>query len=298
MYKYPSFMALLLALGLSEITAYSATAAEVPGNNKKKVLKDDSNRDDTDKDLPPPLTAVEKKAICRDYNGKYISYYDRVYHVIDCQRYELSPRQTYELTRKSKPPVEVSARVIDGLGYAGFEKARKKTPLPLCKRYHHQYITSEYVDVYWVKGCVKHPFPDWSSYEVHAGKLRHDRPALKAIDRDDFHMLSTGTPMKSIIDEEFREILEDEAEQADILPLDEACKGLIGSHVTYLGHIFYISKVPGKKGSGDFCERRAVDSEKFTRKMGMKGFRLHELNSSQALSIPTGSPMPETGKPG
>lgn len=251
-------------------------------------------------DIPVPLTQTEKDAICKEFarkNVSYISYYENVYEIKNCERIRLSNSRVKELTRRGVKVQDADHHAIEALNLR--PKVASKGAVSrqeLCKKYHHKYITYAYVDVYWVEGCVKHPFPDWSSYENHAGKLRDSRPSLVTPESDDFYRLDTGEPMKSVIDEEFRTMLQSQSDQADLLPLDEACKGIHGQYVTYLGQIYFIDKKPGQKDTGPFCHRRVVDSEEFTRKRGMSGFNLPELSSSQALSIPVGEPMIQAKK--
>ena len=310
MNKYRQFTASMIILGLtvsvwSEMTiAKSAGAeaakdlAEASGDSAKSAGAGKAKTEPTAEDIsdiPVPLTAAEKQEICKEFSRKnisYISYYENVFEIKNCERIRLSNSRVKELTRRGVRVQDADHKAIEALPLRPkiIEKGAENRE-ELCKKYHHKYITYAYVDVYWVEGCVKHPFPDWSSYENHAGKLRDSRPSLVTPASDDFYRLETGEPMKSIIDEEFRSMLQAQGDQADLLPLDEACKGINGQYVTYLGQIYFIDRKPGKKGTGPFCHRRVVDSEEFTRKRGMSGFNLPELSSSQALSIPVGEPM-------
>ena len=63
---------------------------------------------------------------------------------------------------------------------------------------------------------------------------------------------------------------------ADILPIDEACKGLNGTFVSYFSKIY---KIQG-------CRKHEVDAEKFM--LHYPTYRLKEMKSEQWVSLPTG----------
>lgn len=243
----------------------------------------------------PEPTAVQKKAVCEKYRNSYIVYYGRVYHVKGCKRFELNSEQVYNLTKANRIRLrEVEAKVVASLPAGGNYKEVNRDAKTLCKRNEGQYITFSFVDVYWVEGCKKRPFPDWSSYESHRGKLKNAKMPLKSLELEEFLALADGEPMPSVIDEEFRELLR--PDNVDIIPLDEACSGVVGTYVTYLGQIYYIEGMSQKGSVERFCQKRRVDAEQYTRKKANSKFHLKELSSSQAISIPEGSPMHEKGK--
>ena len=267
-------------------------------NDKRSELQSEQNQqteaEPEDEPSPEP-TPAQKKAVCKKYKNKYIVYYGKVYHVESCKRYELNSEQVYNLTKTNKLRLrEVGAEVVASLPAGGKYKDEPKDTETLCKRHEGQYITFSFVDVYWVESCKKRPFPDWSSYESHRGKLKNARMPLKSLELDEFLALENGEPMPSVIDEEFRELLR--PDNVDIIPLDEACQGVVGTYVTYLGQIYFIEAMKQKGSVGRLCQKRRVDAEEYTRKKANSKFHLRELSSSQAISIPEGSPMYEKGK--
>lgn len=249
----------------------------------------------TEDEPKPEPTEAEKKAICKSYENSYIGYYGTVFHVKSCKRYELSSEQVYKLTKAKKLSLkEVGADVVAALPAGGKYQEELSDLTTLCKRLEGQYITFSFVDVYWIESCKKRPFPDWSSYESHRGKLKNAKIPLKSLDLEDFLALETGEPMPSVIDEEFRELLR--PDNVDIIPLDEACSGIMSTYVTYLGQIYFIEAM-GKKGPGvKMCKKRRVDAEQYTRRKANLKFHLKELSSSQAISIPEGDPMDDKSK--
>lgn len=238
--------------------------------------------------LPPPkpivISAKERRNICRKYQNKYIAYYGNVFKVKGCERHTLSANETYLLTKKSISPLEIQGKVIAALPKhkPKPQKIDKKT---LCRKYNRKYV-SYAVEVYWVHNCKKHQFPDWSSYESHRGKLKQKQNALKLIKWEEFAAIEIGAPMPSVIDKEFR----NQDVPIEILPISEACSPVAGRHVTYLDQIYFIESRLSKS-KNYYCVKRAVDAEAYTKKHGHGKFRLKELTSSQALSIPLGKPL-------
>ena len=249
-------------------------------------------------DIPKALSKEEAGRICKGLGKEkitYISFYDTFYLVRNCQRSELGHEEVKRLTKRGVVFHDVGPNVIEALPLKP-KKKRIPTSLAdltaLCQKYTKSYLSLDFSEVYWVEadgqGCVKRPFPEWSSYESHAGKPGHKRRKLLSPPAAIFYNIPLGKPMPSVFDKNTGQGFLDDSDQPDLLPLAEACKGLIGQYATYLGEIYQIIEVPGVKGSGQHCRRRIIDSEKFTRERGLSGFRLPELSSSQALSIPVG----------
>ena len=239
--------------------------------------------------LPHDAQAIAKSSQlnCKKFANSFISYYSSVFHVSGCKRYKLESHQVYELTKKSKKVHEVDSSVIDSIPLGGaYLKSAKKEKESICKKYERTYITFSFMDVYWVENCKKKRFPDWASYESHRGKLNKEI-SLHSLELDDFSQIAEIDPMPSVINEEFRETIN--SDQVDMIPVDEACKGIQNQFVTYLGQMFYIESID-KGDKGLACQKRQVDAEIFTRKKAGESFRLRELNSSQAISIPDGGP--------
>lgn len=242
---------------------------------------------------PPPMSAELKKKICRQYEGRVISYYGNVYKVQKCQRYEYSSEEVYEITKQGVSPQEVDNEVISALAHGGSYahlRQGKKNGDP-CKRFQKQYITFA-VDVYWVEGCSKRRFPDWASYESHRGKLGSRRSQLHFVSWEEFASLKEGKEMASVIDDELRKV----SDTVDILPIDEACQSIIGKFVTYYDQIYYIERTKHKNIKVTQCQKRPVNGEEYTRLHGHKSYYLKELSSSQAVSIPEGEPFSLSAK--
>ncbi|MEI6398419.1 MAG: hypothetical protein WCO71_06595 [Pseudomonadota bacterium] len=66
----------------------------------------------------------------------------------------------------------------------------------------------------------------------------------------------------------------------DIIPIDEACKGVDGKIVTFYSRMYKIEK----------CRKREIDAESFTMHGGAGSSKLTELKPEQWISMPDGKP--------
>jgi hypothetical protein len=239
----------------------------------------------------PPAASTDTKAepildkakTCQQYEGQYLAYYDLVFVVKKCQRHLLSDEEVYALTRKNIRPLEVPdiARIVQTIPRGGNwsnEEEQRKAENP-CSAYDHLYVTDG-LEIYWVDKCELKMFPDWASYESHRGNLGKNPPHLRYLDEKQLLKFKRGKPLASVIDGEYRELDQPIA----TIPLAQACKGKLNQFVSYLDMVFYIEAT--KAG----CVRRIVDAEAFTRSRGRETYALQELNSSEVITIPLGSP--------
>lgn len=288
----------ILTLFLPDAQAETkATNPEHQSLQKREILQESYEKKKSTKASEPVSMKDRRQDICNDLKHRkisYISYYDQLFQLDEnCQRIPLDHDQAWELSRRGIFFTDVSHEVIAALpSFSPVKSATTISPDVLCQKFRHKYIIMG-SDHYWIeptednKTCFKRLFPDWDSYDNHAGKNRTGRPVPLNITDEDFYRIPSGPPMISVIDEDFRQQLHQaKTQQADLLPLDEACRGLVGKYATYLGEIYFITKKSGGSDNESFCTRRIINGEQFTREWGLTSLHLQELTSSQALSIP------------
>lgn len=247
------------------------------GDDEKKVPEDDGYTD------PIVYSPSEKKAACRKYEGKYISYYENVYRIEKCLVREI---QASDLILKiNKQGVTITP--VDGDVLAKLEKgspilegSQKKIPARSCKQLERKYITFAYTDVYYVDHCKKRVFPEWTAFVEHRKRAKRQKDEVIALTYPEFIALAVGEVMPSMIDEEYKKqrIM---SKSVDIIAIDVACKGLNGKDVSYVDRIYKIEN----------CRKRAYDPELFLRKRQASAARLVEISSEQWISIPEGKPI-------
>jgi hypothetical protein len=223
----------------------------------------------------PLLTAEEKKKICRQYEGHHISYYKDVYRVKGCKRILLSDAASYELTRQQIKIDRIDdSKVIEALPTE--TEPPKLSIDSLCKLYRNHYITNSVGYYHLDANCVKHEFPNWDTFDVHR-KSHTSIGSLQVLDSDIVSFFKEGSPIASMADK-----LSTLKKDIPILrlPLETACKGLIGRYMSYRNKMYYIQA--RKKGNG--CEKVEKEGDVITRKQ--PGIRIEELSHSEAYSIP------------
>ncbi len=236
-----------------------------------------------DKEMAPPklpktqeFTSAEVQKECRKYEGKFIAYYDKIYKVEKCKRREV-------LSTDDQPnPVLARAKIqsVEGLTVATLPEG---SPIEIerftgklnCLRLEGRYILSRGDDIYFIEKCKKRMIPDWDTYAEHAQKRGKRGLEVFELAEAEFHAIKAGEPIKSVLDEEYKKLLAADKEP-DIIPINEACKGLNGKYVTYYSRIYRI----------DACKKRPVDSEAFV--MKNSNLKMIELSSEQWVSLPTG----------
>jgi hypothetical protein len=234
-------------------------------------------------ELPPPklpkkasFTDAEIRAECRKFEGKFIAYYDRVFKVEGCKRREVVSDDddgSPALKGHRVIPVEniTIAKIPEGPAIGSTPKGKK----PNCAKIEGRYIISRASDVFFVEKCKKRPFPDWDTYADHAAKHPKKAQDILELPEEEFLALPVGTEFTSSLNDEYKKLLVTE-KTVDVLPLDEACKGLNGAYVSYYSKIYKIEK----------CRKHEVDAERFL--LRFPSYKLREMSSEQWVSIPTG----------
>lgn len=237
-------------------------------------------------ELPPPklpkkqsFSEAEVKAECRKFEGKFIAYYDRVFKVEGCKRREVISDDEEEnpaLKGHRVVPVEniTVARIPEGPAIGSSPKGKK----PNCAKINGRYIISRASDVFYVEGCKKRPFPDWDTYADHSAKYQKKGQEILELPEEEFMALPLGKEFTSSLNDEYKKMLVTE-KNVDVLPIDEACKGLNGSYVSYYSKIYKVER----------CRKHEVDAEHFL--LRFPTYKLREMSSEQWVSIPTGKAL-------
>lgn len=226
----------------------------------------------------PVLSEAEKRKICSQFEGKFISFYSDVYLVKHCVRLPLSSAEIYEHTRLGKKIEEVARVVIEALTEgADFQQQKVAGRSRSCQELEGKYITYQFGDIYLVKSCKRRVFLDWASFETHRGSISLEKSSIHSLTWDEYSSMKIGPPMPSAIIPEYAEIANGR-KAVDVIPIDEACKGVNGRYVTYYSRIYKIEK----------CYKREIDSVEFTKWAEKNSVRLVELTSEQWLSLPDG----------
>ncbi len=245
--------------------------------NPKDFIKDEPTE-------PKEYAPYQRKAVCRRHEGQYISYAANVYFVENCAAREVQNSElVFTLNRQRKPITPVEADVIARLEVgepilAGAGDPNQKQRR--CQVFNKKYVTFSYADVYYVENCVKRLFPDWESYVEHRKKMKYAPEApIEALTWEEFGALKPGDDMPSTLDRAFAEALGSQ-KTVEVIPVDEACKGIEGKYVTFHSRMYFIEK----------CRKREIDPADFTMRFRTRMPRLVELQADQWYSLPDGKP--------
>ena len=232
--------------------------------------------------LPQKLFSRERRAAeCSKYEGKYISSYDNLYRVEKCRRRLIT---NGDLTRKvtlTHPVYPVKNDTIIMLAEGTPIESLTEIELSataLCRRLEGDYITIPGGDIYVVEDCKRRMFPDWETFTEHQKKTK--KLIITEISAPEMDSLKVGKEIPSIMPAIFKKLLTGSA-QVDVIPLNEACRGVNGKLVFYYTHIYKIEN----------CRKREVDAEEYMKRHKYERFKLPELTSEQWLSLPDGKAM-------
>ena len=183
----------------------------------------------------------------------------------------LKQEDIYNLTRRGVVFQTVDASVIRGLPLATSskqDKTAKVSAQQICRTLQGRYITRSYVDIYYVDKCQKRLFPNWDAYQEHARQRGKQRGSIVSVNGQEFKIIRTGKSMP---------FAQSEAmplpPNVDVIPIDEACRGIEGKYVSYYSKVYHIKD----------CHRHPVPEELVRRgKLNIS----RELTSEQWLSLP------------
>ncbi len=248
--------------------------------DKSSDKKSDKKKEDKEERVPQRIfSAKEKKEICQKYMGQIVAFYNETWMVEkNCQRRLLSTEELYNYSLKKFRVTNVEGFVLAALD----EVDTPNSPKRGCKELDKKYITFSGSGILYVKDCKKYSFQDWESYKDHSKKNKN--PTIQALTKEEFEAIEEGGELPSSLDHEYAQYLV--SDHVDIIPINKACQGLIGSYVTYLNKVYFIE---GKRKEKDaLCVKRVVENTVSFFQANPQ--RIKELQSTQAISIPDGKP--------
>ncbi|NBQ53254.1 MAG: hypothetical protein EBU49_06715 [Proteobacteria bacterium] len=228
------------------------------------------------------ITAAERKNACARFDGKYISYYSEIYHVEKCKRRLVQdPSTLTQIMRGSLKVTEVESDIIaaltagDSIADQGAKKRRG------CKQLEGKFVTFSYVDIYLIQKCKKRALPDWETFiawQKKMGRKSGIGAEVIPLSEAEFDLLQIGPEIPSAVDLEFIRQY-DHSKVVDIIPIDEACRGLEGKTVSFYSKLYKIEK----------CRKRELDPELATLKNPSLNPKV--LTAEQWNSLPDGKPL-------
>lgn len=235
-----------------------------------------------DGELPPPVvpkakeySIAEKLKQCKKYEGKYISYYEKIYRVEKCKRREFLVEEGIEPKTKGMKILSVESETVAMIPAGEPLNAAAKKKTLTCAQLNNQYVISRGDEIYFIEKCKKRLFPDLDTYSDHSKKRHKREQDILELDEMQIAKIEDGAPITSSLDAEYKKLLDADT-GIDVLPLAEACKGLNGKFVAYYSKLYRIEK----------CRKQPVDPEIFGRRYPK--YSPQELTSEQWISIPTG----------
>ena len=231
--------------------------------------------------LPAPkkYSPAEIKAECKKYEGSYISEYDKIFKVVACQRREVLQKDSTQAAElKGKKIIQVEAITIAKIPEGEKLGGDEPQELVSCQKLEGRYVLSRDERIYYINGCKKLSLPDWDTYVEHARKKGKRGQDLLEVSEESLYRIASGSAIPSILDEEYKKLLDVE-KPIELIPRDEACKGLNGRFVSYYSRIYKIQA----------CEKKPVEPTLFLQKF--PGYKLEELSSDQYISLPTGTAL-------
>lgn len=223
------------------------------------------------------FSADEIQLTCKKYAGQYVSHYRKVFKIENCQRREVDFGEDIVKLRNSYSIKDVSNDVIAQIPMGPPLVIHKPAPPTRdCHKLEGEYITFTFNEIYYVHECKRRLFPDFETYAEHRKLRKSLRKPLIQLTREEFDGIEVGDLMPTIMDKAFKDVLSPES-GVDVIPIDEACKGLNGRFVSYYSRIYRV----------DACTKREIDAEKFLRLRRGK-IQIKELSAEQWISLPDG----------
>lgn len=228
--------------------------------------------------VPSYAFSAGKKEVCAKFEGQLISYYEDVFLIENCKRRKfMASTLVYEKLKWGSKITEVEGDVVrqipEGLP---IEKQHRDYS---CKDIEDRYVTVGFTEIYLVEGCKKRLFPDWTSFLDHSYNREKSRREIIDLEANQFHKFAMGKPMPSALDQE--PVIKGMEDEADVIPLSEACRGLEGKYVKYYSRIYKIVK----------CRKREIDPDVLLKEPTGKNLNFIELTSGQWISLPAGEDL-------
>jgi hypothetical protein len=258
--------------------------ATTPHSSAAKSNEDDDNiiRAPKEPEAPPPkeFTKSEIQKVCSKYQGKLISVYGEIYKLQNCTRHLVQDQdELFKFGRQGTKTVEVEATDVAAIPVGEHWEALSSKNRS-CSFFNKKYITFSYTDIYYVENCVRKLIPDYETFVIHRKEHAGKQSEVLALTAREFYAIRQGRDITSVVDKEFHKLLEGYA-GVDIIPIDEACKGVEGKIVTFYSRMYKIEK----------CHKREIDAESFTMHRKLNDTKLIELHADQWVSMPDGKPF-------
>lgn len=267
----------------SEFSDTSTSVSSAPNTRATPSDEEDDSiiRRPKEADPPPPkeFTKAETQKVCGKFKDKLISVYGEIFKLQNCVRHHVTDQeQVFQMTRQGVPVVEVEATDVAALpiGQTWEQVRAKDRP---CSAFNKKYVTFSYTDIYYVENCVRRLVPDYETLLAHRQERGQKNGEVFALTPKEFWSIRQGRDISSIIDKDFAKLLDGSA-GVDIIPVDEACKGVEGKIVTFYSRMYKIEK----------CRKREIDAEAFTMNRKLGDSKLIELKPEQWISMPDGKP--------
>jgi len=233
-------------------------------------------------DPPPPkqFTASETQKVCAKYRGSLLSVFGEIYKLQNCTRHQIHDQEElFKFAKQGVKTIEVDSKDVAALPIGDSWEIVNSKIRP-CSFFNKKYITFSYTDIYYVENCVRKLIPDYETLLDHRKRQGTKSSEVLALNAREFYQIRQGRDVASVIDREFSKLLEGSA-GVDIVPIDEACKGVEGKIVTFYSRMYKIEK----------CRKREIDAEQFTMHRKISDTKLIELRPEQWVSMPDGKPF-------
>jgi len=268
------------------IDNYGSAPADGPGRAPGDTGEDDDNiiKKPKEADPPPPreFSKIEIQKVCAKFQGKLISVYGDVYKLQNCTRHLIQDQEElFKFSKQGIKVVEVESTEVAALPIGDHWESVNVNDRP-CTFFRKKYITFSYTDIYYVENCVRKLIPDYETLLQHRKEHGQQNGEVLALRAREFYAIRQGRDITSIIDKEFHKLLDGSA-GVDVIPIDEACKGVEGKIVTFYSRMYKIER----------CHKREIDAESFTMHRKAGDTKMVELKAEQWLSMPDGKPWTE-----
>jgi hypothetical protein len=229
-------------------TGYNETpeVSEASPSSTKGSDEDDDNIIKVPKqpDAPPAkqFTATETQKVCAKYKGNLLSVYGEIYKLKNCTRHQIHDQEEiFKFAKQGIITIEVDSKDVAALPIGDHWEIVNEKNRP-CSFFNKKYITFSYTDIYFVENCVRKLIPDYETLLEHRKSQGIKSSEVLALNAREFYQIRQGRDVTSVIDREFSKLLEGSA-GVDIVPIDEACKGVEGKIVTFYSRMYKIEKL-------------------------------------------------------
>ena len=185
-------------------------------------------------------------SLCKKYEGAYISYYDGLYQVRGCKRYDKS-RSAYQITKSGAHIQQVGADVIKQIPLAeANSKPAKTNKSAVCKKLEGKYVSVSFTNIYYVSNCQRRLFPNWETYQEHRQR--------RSVTLDDLIVPVYKAELQSLpIGEVMSSTATMVKKKVSSASMQQRCRELENKYVSFYRHIYQIKN----------CKRKHVQYDAF-----------------------------------